>query len=1033
MGSPLPTERPPRGHAYLALDSHDSLPASTAPASADHAPLTASLPYDYDYEANSRRNDAGVGFARRGGAGAAVSSALAAASRLRGTRQKLLWLTAAVSLVYLFHSINSPIDDGHAWHPHLGDESSPLPEMKQPIDFYDPPPPPATSTSSPVDEPASPEELDLSRFAQPRRKVRPAAPDPWSDAGPAFPGRAWLSPERFGSDALGWHGMRDPSPSPSPTMEEQDAPRALSYTRPPPARYLAKAFEYAAAVAKREWNAREMGRGANWDRRTGRVVQVARKWLKWEGRQGWVPTLARDKGYKVGDLGTGTAGEREMRRIQATDDEVERREGSVEFAARERERVERRDWVKRAFLHAWEGYKEHAWGHDELAPVSNLWSDNYNGWGATLVDNLDTLLIMNLSHEYNLARQHVAAIDFTYLVPSSTRFFPASPRLPPLAALDVVPDPTVDYDDLPDPDAAAPPDEWINARLHAATSPFSPTTVPLFETTIRYLGGLISAYDLSGGDPVMLARARELGDWLLPSLNTDWGLAVPRYRLGSNPDGGPNGRAVLAEVGSLGMELIRLSQITHDETYYIAAQRAMDTLDTRFSKAGPVSSSGGKIRGRLGTLLPSHVNPMTPAQLQGEYTFGGLADSYYEYMIKQAQLTSFTNPQFDRMYRDAIDSAYRYLVKPVESVPGRERDGMVTIGTMNWGAYRHELQHLTAFAGGMLALGAQLLDRPKDLETAKNFTEACVWVYESSATGIGGEQTTFYDKGDPTRFVAVTEPDGTTAQHPRGAPAGVRTANRKQIGRPETIESVVYLWRVTGDRYWQDRGWQMFTSWVEHAITESGFAAVADVNVVPVRHDDSMESFVTAETLKYYYLLFSPRDFMSLDDYVFNTEAHPFLIPKAPSPSSSPPRPLWTGPEPELEPAPSFVAQGGEGTAVQLWARVLQAAKLAATVRRSTDAKGGGWFGALGKAKDKNKAKAPAVEVEPVKARKPIRPSEEELERARGTGEGNGRAGARGGGAGTEEDRGAKGNGAWKARGGGGKGLGGGAPPPFLG
>ena len=68
----------------------------------------------------------------------------------------------------------------------------------------------------------------------------------------------------------------------------------------------------------------------------------------------------------------------------------------------------------------------------------------------------------------------------------------------------------------------------------------------------------------------MLERAKELGDWLLPSLNTDWGLAVPRYKIGFNPDGGPSGRAVLAEVGSLGMELIKLSMITKDETYYIA-------------------------------------------------------------------------------------------------------------------------------------------------------------------------------------------------------------------------------------------------------------------------------------------------------------------------------------------------------------------------------------------------------------------------------------------------------------------------------
>ena len=63
-------------------------------------------------------------------------------------------------------------------------------------------------------------------------------------------------------------------------------------------------------------------------------------------------------------------------------------------------------------------------------------------------------------------------------------------------------------------------------------------------------------------------------------------------------------------------------------------------------------------------------------------------------------MTSFSNPQFERMYEEAIDAAYEYLIKPVESVPGREHD-LLTIWTMNWGSYRHELQHLTCFAGGM--------------------------------------------------------------------------------------------------------------------------------------------------------------------------------------------------------------------------------------------------------------------------------------------------------------------------------------------
>ena len=77
-----------------------------------------------------------------------------------------------------------------------------------------------------------------------------------------------------------------------------------------------------------------------------------------------------------------------------------------------------------------------------------------------------------------------------------------------------------------------------------------------------------------------------------------------------------------------------------------------------------------------------------------------------------------------------------------------------------------------------------------------------------------------------------------------------------------------------------------------------------------------------AETLKYYYLLFSPRDLLSLDDYVFNTEAHPFRIPKHPAPS--PPDNFWTGPDADGVPVDSFVSRVGEGTIVQNWWRVNQ-------------------------------------------------------------------------------------------------------------
>ena len=90
------------------------------------------------------------------------------------------------------------------------------------------------------------------------------------------------------------------------------------------------------------------------------------------------------------------------------------------------------------------------------------------------------------------------------------------------------------------------------------------------------------------------------------------------------------------------------------------------------------------------------------------------------------------------------------------------------------------------------------------------------------------------------------------------------------------------MYRITGDPTWQEKGWRMFQSIIKATQTEVGHSAVDDVTT----HDqplptDSMESFWLAETLKYFYLLFTTPDVISLDDWVLNTEAHPFLRPDA--------------------------------------------------------------------------------------------------------------------------------------------------------
>ncbi|KAK4176474.1 family 47 putative glycoside hydrolase [Triangularia setosa] len=113
-------------------------------------------------------------------------------------------------------------------------------------------------------------------------------------------------------------------------------------------------------------------------------------------------------------------------------------------------------------------------------------------------------------------------------------------------------------------------------------------------------------------------------------------------------------------------------------------------------------------------------------------------------------------------------------------------------------------------------------------------------------------------------------------------PGFVSLNDKRYILRPEAIESVWYMYRITGDPIWQEKGWKMFESVIKHTQTEVGHSAIRDVTVKSDAGgmDDSMESFWLAETLKYFYLLFAEPGVVSLDEWVLNTEAHPFRRPE---------------------------------------------------------------------------------------------------------------------------------------------------------
>ena len=68
-------------------------------------------------------------------------------------------------------------------------------------------------------------------------------------------------------------------------------------------------------------------------------------------------------------------------------------------------------------------------------------------------------------------------------------------------------------------------------------------------------------------------------------------------------------------------------------------------------------------------------------------------------------------------------------------------------------------------------------------------------------------------------------------------------------------------------------GEKLFNDFVQYCRVDSGYAALSDM--VTKEKRDEMESFVFAETFKYFYLLFAPAETLDFDHVVFNTEAHP--------------------------------------------------------------------------------------------------------------------------------------------------------------
>ncbi|EEB92082.1 hypothetical protein MPER_09462 [Moniliophthora perniciosa FA553] len=161
-----------------------------------------------------------------------------------------------------------------------------------------------------------------------------------------------------------------------------------------------------------------------------------------------------------------------------------------------------------------------------------------------------------------------------------------------------------------------------------------------------------------------------------------------------------------------------------------------------------------------------------------------------------------------------------------------------------------------------------------------DLVDGCWNTYASTATGIGPEVFRYFttNKTDPSNARRITRD-----QRAFNAKHGFYITSADYILRPEVLESNFYAWRVTGDTKYLDRAASAIKSFNTFLVAKQtgGYAGLNDVDNPKKGQVDDTESFWFAEVLKYLYLTFDDPSHISLDDYVFNTEAHPFLAPPA--------------------------------------------------------------------------------------------------------------------------------------------------------
>jgi len=424
----------------------------------------------------------------------------------------------------------------------------------------------------------------------------------------------------------------------------------------------------------------------------------------------------------------------------------------------------RTDWralaadVKAEMRWAWANYRERAWGKDDFLPVSGgakSFPLKNHHLGLSLIEAMDTLWVMGLDAEFADALAWVKA----------------------------------------------------NADFHVDGE------VSVFETEIRLVGGLLSAHHACG-DPVLLAKARDLADRLLPAFETPTGMPY-RYvnlKTGAVRDPATNP----AETGTHIAELGTLSQLTGDRRYFDAAKRAMTAMFERRSKIG---------------LLADKIDVRTGEWLSRRATIGPPSDSFYEYCWDGWQL--FGDRDFKAMY-DVLTPA----ILSHQAACTSDHLWFADVDFETGAHLSTEQDELASFYGGLLAQGGAP-------EIGAAYTRA--WASVQAKFGILPEGYDF----------ATAKPTAVTNSL-----------------RPELADAAFNHWLLDRRPEWRELGRTHYLNMKRWNRARHGYTDLADV--VTKRQADHCPGYWWSEQMKYYYLLFSDTKRFDYKNNYLSTEGNVF-------------------------------------------------------------------------------------------------------------------------------------------------------------